>query len=100
MAQVPLEYRGPEPKRQPPDPVATGVLAASSLGMAAVPFVGLWMRNGPLFLVGGLIAPVIGTIIAVTGILRGWSFACGFALLANAVVAAGFVWLIFVRGLC
>ncbi|HEY7118050.1 MAG TPA: hypothetical protein VH475_15790 [Tepidisphaeraceae bacterium] len=83
--------------------IAAGVFALLSLACVAVPAAGWVTRNGPLFLCGGVIAPVIGMLLATVGIARGRSpdaGTCAFALLINGVIATYFAWLFFVRGLC
>ena len=92
MSNLPLDYRTPEPK--PPNTSLARLLAALSLGVLAVPIIGGAIRSGPLFLLGGLIAPLVGMILAGTGLARGRGsgghVACGVALLITLLVATFF----------
>ena len=73
---------------------AASVLAVLSFGVLAFPVIGGVTRNGPLFLGGGLIAPIVGMVLAGTGLKlgrgSGAGTACGFALAINIIVVAFF----------
>jgi hypothetical protein len=76
--------------------LALGVL---SMACVAVPVAGFVMGNGPLFLGGGAVAPVVGIFLAIISLARGSDMGF-FALVTNGMVAIYFVWLVFVNGLC
>jgi hypothetical protein len=104
VSNLPLDYRGrPDPDERPADPFVNVILATVSLGMIAVPVIGAATRNGAMFIFGGLLAPVLGMVLAGVVMVKGRPGGvtlCGFALIANAIFSAFFIWRVFVVGLC
>jgi hypothetical protein len=100
----PIDYYRPlAPKPPRRESASFGVGSALCIG---VPVLGAAIQNGPLFLIGGLIAPVAGVILGLIGLLRSWRSGAvlvsfnSLALGANALVGIYFSWLLFVHGIC
>jgi hypothetical protein len=104
MSDSTLDYYRPQDPK-PPAP-ESGVFAVGSLLCIGVPVLGAAIRNGPLFLVGGLFSAIVGVLLGLSGLLRamrsstGLITFCSMALAANLLVGTYFLWLFFVRGLC
>jgi hypothetical protein len=78
------------------------VLGFGALMCLCFPVAGYVSAIGPLFLGGGLFAPLVGVVLALVGILAEPRAAvlCSIALAINLSVWIFFAWLIFVHGLC
>src|SRR5438309_1423206 len=104
-----LDYKSPSSRREPEQysgaaGFGTGISLLLSAGCLAVPLVGWWMENGPLFLSGlplcffGFLLSVIPAYVhrqdnAIAGV---GAVLC----IANGAPLIYFVWLFFVHGLC
>jgi len=103
MSDSTLSYFNPKPPH-PPRPSASFAVASSLC--IGIPIFGAAIRNGPLFLLGGLFSPLVGFMLGLIGLFRsqrsgaGLIAFCSMALGANALVGGYFFWLIFVHGLC
>jgi hypothetical protein len=102
MDYSPLDYYTPARRRKPGNTALANALATWSLACLGLPAAGFIFRVGPLFLCGGLLAPLLGMALAMGGLIsdRRAAGICGAALGINALVGAYFGWLIFVDGLC
>ena len=96
-------YRPTGPK--PPDRHSAG-FGYGSLLCLGVPIFGAIIRNGPLFILGGLISPIMGVVLGLVGFFgslrtsAGPNALCAVSVGANALLGSYFFWLFFVHGLC
>ena len=103
MSKAPLDYRRPGGKNLDSMKLArANTLAAWSFICLWVPAAGFVLRIGPMFLCGGVLAPLVGMAAAFMGMMtdRRATVFCSVALGMNALVLSYFGWFIFVRGLC
>ena len=99
MSSEPLNYDTPSPRGG-----GSPALPAMSFACLLVPIAGLVMRNGPIFLCGGMLMPVAGLALGIAGVAKpcgtGGLVSSSIAIGLNGLALAYFVWLIFVHGLC
>jgi hypothetical protein len=102
MGQTPLDYYQRTPRGPDSNIRIAALLSVCSLACVGVPIVGWILQIGGLFIVGGLLAPPVGIIMAGVGMgmSRDMRGLCAVVLGCNALAVGYFVWLVFVRGLC
>ena len=96
-----LDYESKIQQRQAPDRSAKP-FAVGCLLYPAVPVLGFITQNGPLFIFGGIgtFAVLLCIIGLIVNFKSSFEAVWGFAAVINAMAAAYFYWLLFVRGLC